>query len=506
MSSPIQDKLRQVLPRLRPSSAASARGELNSIEDRKPSRPQSDQSEFRNARVKAWGSSKGLSVASDIVAAAIVSGPTPEALEAATLLLAPESRAADNLKELAARLLGRKSPSRGDNTSPTARLNLAGARIKELRSRLRDYPGNSIAWMDLALEHTIAFNQESAIHAAEVALALSPDNRHILRSSSRLFLHFGEPGRALSTLRKASASQEDPWLMAAEVAVADFTDAPPRFAKSGIRLIESGEIQPQHISELASALGTLEAKHGAHRRGRQLFRVSLERPTENAIAQAEWAARVLKLIDFEPRHLSAPGAFEAQTGQSMRKGSWSEGLTAATNWFEDEPFSVKPPIQAGYISSVALDKHPEAIRFIELGRRANPNDWLLKNNLAFSYASMDDVVKAESLLTTLEMPSESEKQRLGIWLATTGLIQFRKGQLQVGRELYMKAIAVLEGADLRKPKALASLFLAREEQRSRSDFAAPSLARAEDLCKGVEGPELTLWLERLREGLAKNQE
>ena len=57
-------------------------------------------------------------------------------------------------------------------------------------------------------------------------------------------------------------------------------------------MVKDGGFSPLQVSELASAVGTAELKaNGPLRQIRTMFAASLEDPTANSIAQAEWAYR-----------------------------------------------------------------------------------------------------------------------------------------------------------------------------------------------------------------------
>jgi hypothetical protein len=285
--------------------------------------------------------------------------------------------------------------------------------------------------------------------------------------------------------------------LAAEIAIAQISDTPSKFAKIGSQLARSDNLPPKQISELASAVATLEVSAGGGRRARQLFELSLKAPTENSVAQAEWASRVLKAIYFERKLLNTPRSFEAMSGEYCQKGLWKDALAAAWNWLDDQPFSHKPAVQGSYVAGVGLEQYDESIRIALEGRISNPREWLLLNNLTFSYASKNDVKNAEKTFADLAKPGETEKQKYGVWLATNGLLTFRRGFPEQGRILYTKAIEVLQGEDLKRPRAIAAAFLAREEKLARTDFATVAILKAQELAKGVDAPDVRSLNERL---------
>src|SRR5262249_14991627 len=156
---------------------------------------------------------------------------------------------------------------------------------------LRTAPRTPLFWTELARWYASLGQRDPADHAMRVALELSPSHRFVPRSAARLSLHLDDPERAHSLLRRAERTQTDPWLLAAEIAIAPLAGERSRWMKHGRRVVESQRFHPTAVSELASALATEAFMAGSGRDARRLFECSLELPTENAVAQAAWAAR-----------------------------------------------------------------------------------------------------------------------------------------------------------------------------------------------------------------------
>jgi len=117
-----------------------------------------------------------------------------------------------------------------------------------------------------------------------VALALAPENRFILRAGARFLVFNEDPSAAHWLLSRSDAARHDPWLTAAEIAVADVAKQPPQLVRAGRNMLESGKFAPRHLAELAGAIGTLELNSGKNRRARKLFEQSLIDLNENALA------------------------------------------------------------------------------------------------------------------------------------------------------------------------------------------------------------------------------
>src|SRR5437870_228380 len=109
----------------------------------------------------------------------------------------------------------------------------------------------------------------------DTALALAPENRFILRSAARLYLHIGEGRRAHRILLEADALLHDPWILSAEVAIAAVMGKSSKHIKRARKILEAERFKPIHLSELASAIGTVEARAGNRKRSRQFVERSL---------------------------------------------------------------------------------------------------------------------------------------------------------------------------------------------------------------------------------------
>ena len=67
----------------------------------------------------------------------------------------------------------------------------------------------------------------------------------------------------------------------------------------------------RQLSELASALGTLEMKAGKVRHSKRLFRSALMDPTDNTVAQVFWATRTVPELSFDVSGTSSHDSYEA---------------------------------------------------------------------------------------------------------------------------------------------------------------------------------------------------
>src|SRR6202041_937686 len=121
------------------------------------------------------------------------------------------------------------------------------ARLKRI---VRRQPRSALQWTDLALAHTVLGNVESARKAIRVAIALSPDNRIVLRAAARFYVCENDLDAARSVLSSdLNRLLSDPWLLAADIAIADLADQPLKFGNRARKLLET-DLAPRHLSEL----------------------------------------------------------------------------------------------------------------------------------------------------------------------------------------------------------------------------------------------------------------
>jgi tetratricopeptide (TPR) repeat protein len=367
--------------------------------------------------------------------------------------------------------------------------------VSRLRTRLREMPRNPTLFVDLARVYILLGQAEQATRAMRTALGLAPENRFVLRSAARLFLHIKEPEKAYGLLRSAEATRFDPWLLAAEIAVASATHRTPRFVREGEGMLIQAKSAPLHTSELASAIGTIELMTGHLRRGRQHFREALRVPTDNTLAQAQWVATnqvganlVLKT------DLDRPRSFEARSLAYRSKGEWEPALEEAKKWLYDEPFSRNAAAVASYLASVPLEQYGEAADLARVGLASTPRDTLLLNNLAFALASAGNIEAAEREFRQIS-PEEFESRNLRATLnATKGLLSYRRGDLGRGRLHYEQAIEQFRAEGDQLGLAQALLYHAREAFLARSPDADRIWQATQEQAEKVKLPEISTLL------------
>ncbi len=304
-----EDRDRQVIPLWRTFTTTTRRGELTSVSAR-------DEVRFSDDMVatlkQEWEANPILLVASDFVSVALTLGRFEVARQAASEILSNPA-AAPSAKEVAELYLVKgKRPLVNEQTlsivegeQTTVSTNNASFQqqlqrgIAEVKRKLTTYPRDAMSWCNLALFYTSLGIHEKAERAMRAALALAPNNRFVLRSASRFYLHSGDRAKAHRLLADAGNVRADPWLLSAEIATAAAIGKTSRNIRTARKLLEAERQPPFHLSELASALGTLESCSGNQRAARPLIAYSLRDPAENSIAQAAWLHRNLGGVGLE---------------------------------------------------------------------------------------------------------------------------------------------------------------------------------------------------------------
>jgi len=496
--SSILDKDRNVIPRWRDFHTTVAIGEISSSEDFQ-SQWDVDETDSLIPKLWAWQTYKSVPFAADLVASAFVLGRYAEADEAARFILEQQNNVTDSLRGVAYKLLNPSSDEDRDGAleqlhdPDTQQIRY---RIHRIRVRLHDEPRNAIAYVELARAYTLLNQKDHAKQAMRMAIKLAPTNRFVLRSASRLFLHTDDLDEAHHVLRSADTTKFDPWLVSAEIAVASAADRPPRFAKAGQRMIVDFSDSPFEITELASALATLEFHNGKSRDARKLYRKALIKPTENSLAQIEWASRRIAGLDFvDATKIQVPRNYEARAWENFGNGNWVESFNEAWNWFYDQPFSSRPGQFGSYIASSILEEYDQAERMIEHNLRTNPDDGVLLNNLAFVYASTGRVKEATETLNRISQLESGSSLEITV-KATRGLIAFRSGKYSEGRSLYLESI---EGSKkyIRSFQATAALYYAREEILANTPMKEEAVNLALEVSKGIEDKHIAAIREKI---------
>ena len=469
---------RKVIPRWRTFDETLRLGELNSVAS--PRAHQQVTSDFLSSKIMAWREHRTVGHAADLVGAALTLGREKEAAEAARFLLQDDLNASPWARELSERAL--KTPENTAILSPKeVEEEILRRRVRTLRHLLRAEPKDPITWVELSLSYAMLGLGKQAAQSMTVALQLAMNNRFVLRSASRLWIYLEDPEKAHDLIVRSARTIHDPWLLAAEVAIGSVAGRKPRFIKAARRMVTDKRFSPIHISELASAVATLELDSGSVKKPRQLFDLSLKCPTENSIAQAAWASRQnSSIIRLNDKHLDLPNAFEARSCSFYHQSQWERSIKECRLWQFDQPFSNRPSIHGSYVAAIALEDYKTSEWFAKCGLMANPADFTLLNNLAFARINRGDMEGAKKALSRVGYSRLSDRER-AVLQATQGLLKFRTGNVAGGRRLYSDARSKarkMQDQDGSRLLALASMFQAIEEISREVSNREPVLSEA----------------------------
>lgn len=500
MAGTTQDSVREVVPRWRAFSESVRRGEISSLHAPR-------ENAFSNehvVRVRSdWERTHGQAVAGDFLSVAIVTGHTPLAAQAAREVLR-DSTAPPLLHAIAMECVGAPLADIAvvlpqASSAPDDARKLIGAQ----RRMLREYGNDAVAWVNMALNYTLLGQRDSALRSLRAALGIAPRNRFVLRSAARCLLHWGDPVAAHDLLKRNSRTPSDPWLLAAEIAHAAAAGVTSRLVRQGREIVGAEAMHPRHLSELRSAIGTLEAHAGNRKGARKLLYRSLESPTENAIAQAAWIDRNIVALPESRKNTQALSP-EAAAWAAYQAGEWGTAYAETQKWFLDQRFSSRPAVLGSFLATTILERHDDAIQWAKFGLRCNPNDVVLKNNGACALAQAGRVNEAAALLATVRAGDVSGTFAV-TFHATRGLIHFRSGQHEQGRAAYLRAIQLAEAED--DWRALqARLILASEEIRASPSDGVADAKESLERARGSKNPVVRELAARLEAELARLSE
>jgi hypothetical protein len=476
---------RQVIPRWRDLLATAKHGEFGERRRREPTAPDDRSIEALSERLHDFQRHHTMSFAADLLTASVVLGPTPETKRAAELIVATPNAPA-MVRDTAAWVI--HGGDRGD-THPSERKTEKYEdrdQIRRLRRGLHANPRNALRWAELSRHYINEGHERQATTAMRIAVNMAPFDRYILRSAVRLWTHLADPEQAARTLVHArSLVITDPWLLASEIATAATTKRPSRNIKRGREMIEASTHSSFALSELASALATIEMQAGAAKRARRLFRSALIDPNENSVAQAEWASGRLA-GDIGLRHEQRELSAEARARRFADDDENDTALDATWDWLNDQPFSTEPASFGSYRASMC-GYFEAGIKFARAGLIPNPSNALLLNNLAFSQANTGAL--RDACETLAKVRADEEGWMRPTLTATRGFVAFRSGEVEKGRNLYRQAIETMPNTEQR---LRAELMLASEEARIDAPDSEiittvlESIARAND-------PHLKTW-------------
>jgi tetratricopeptide (TPR) repeat protein len=446
---------RHVIARLAAPINALHRGELNSM---KPKDKNVDNHANLVKNQVSWVQEKNIFTAIEFISSAFLHGDLSKAQDA-YIFLKSELNTHTDIPALVRNLLVDERvmlfPELGD----------AGREVNRLRKILIRYPWNSIRWVELAWHHLLLGNRKKAEKALLTAYRICPDNRYIIRSLSRFYIHTDDYDKALFYASRSDIVKSDPWVLSNQIAVSNICKRTSKYVKTGISFLDNTSFHPGSLSELASELGTMDYFSGHAKKGKLKFHQSCIEPHENAMAQIAWVNKKMGLVgNHELAYAHADNDYEAQIYTKVAKNpDWMSVFNVTTKWAAYQPFS-RPPIYLGStIASSILEDYPAAIQLLNAGYEINNKDNTLINNLVYTYALMGKEHEARGKLRLINNKKMTDAEKICL-TATKGLVEYRFGEVEKGRFLYSEAMRLAK----MKSKRLyynALAHLANEERR-----------------------------------------
>ena len=435
-----------------------------------------------------WHHNKSLGVAADLIGNSFISNDlyTEELKQAIELVEKKSYDASTSLLSLIAQIKEELNPIK-DVSNKILEKNIDSIEefksifdndllnkiIAKTKNLTKKHISNSVYWIELARLYTIKGQLLQAEKCVQIALHLAPDNRFVLRSATRFFIHIEKEEKALYYLRNTQSIKKDPWLVSAHIASSNLIGRFSPFIKNGRDLIYSKNFSAYDLTELSSSIGSLEIANGSFKKAKPFLELSTQSPNDNSLAQFEWLSKRERRLIFDPKKFkTVKNPFEAFAFENFKNGEFKEAFYNCIDWFLDMPFSKRPLMFASYISTI-LEEHDTAILLCLIGLRYDNNEIGFLNNLIYNYCLKNDLENAEKYLTSY-LPKYNElhlSNELKITLqATIGLFLVRTNQIEEGKMYYKSAIenSTILKNDYYKNQAIINftreLYLLNDEQ------------------------------------------
>ena len=498
---------RKIFPRWRSYRTTIQSQQLQSTRRIHNNRPPIE--DFLLSKKAMWMQHPTTHLAADIVGSGRALNRENEVLEHARFLLQPSSNASQWMREIAQSVIAEASSENShlnETVSPQMSPQQRYSRIRKYRSWLRSEPKDPITWTDLSLEYTILGNSDKSSKCMNIALQLAPCNRFVVRSASRLWIHHADLERAKWTLLKSLQISLDPWLLAAEIAVSDALNMRSLYIKKARHFVADDALSNFHISELASALATVELTSGSKVKSRRLFKQSLLDPTENSVAQLVWASRIDRRLSMNFNLPSkVKNLFEAKCRRLYWNNEWDGVLSACKSWKIDEPYSITPRLFGSHIAAVVQEDYETSKELIGQQEFVDYRCFELLNNLAFSEINLGNLGEADSILRSAQRVADEDKRR-SVWLATKGLLEYRQGSFDDGRKLYQDSQDLARKLPEDRILRFSLAFNAIEEAKCCIGGESPKIEEARKLLsKDLGDPVFRVLLDRLEKKVLESK-
>lgn len=333
-----------------------------------------------------------------------------------------------------------------------------GKIISRLRSIVAKFPKDYMTWCDLGFYYTILGMTEKAERCMEISWNLCNGHPYIARSYARFFVHNDEPEKALWLLKKSGGLNKDPLITSASIAIGSAFEIGGVDISKARRLLDGYTGIRAFSSELAASIGTLEYNNGKKKKAKDYFKSALIEPSENALSQYKWLCHKTGFsVNGDPNGNAL--TVEGNVHQLYVQGNFEDCRAKLLELFSFQPISDGPISDAGYMSLVGLND-PDFV--IQLSENRVPKTHMSfgeLNNLTVAKLMKNDLESAEVCMRLLAKKIDPEKPDFrGIYLATSGLVMFKLGDVDSGKDLYQKAIKYFESRKAYRSVALAEHY------------------------------------------------
>jgi tetratricopeptide (TPR) repeat protein len=444
---------RRVVPRWRPSWVTATTAEAKST--LRPTK-QSDDSKKKvdlevTHKIRELEVVRSVPIAAELMFLASTAGNEVAARQAANVILASRDQIGSaQLVRSAQQVLHGGSAERVDSASKDF--------VKHARSLLAIDYRNPVLLMDTARELAVMRKDKAALRYVRAAVALAPNSRFVLRAAARYYLHIGEHEIAHDLLRRSPLLGSDPWVQASEIAVATVRGKTSNLARQAVKRLSETKQVGAEVTELASAVGTVELLSGSDKKAKVLFKQALSHPNDNSLAQAEWAATKLKLV-VDHQALQTPMSYEANSHNAYRRQEIAAAIDHAVLWAKDEPFASRPMDAQCYLLSLE-GRYTEALAAAKVAHDLDGDDIGPALNLLFAQIQAGDLDDAmEDFLRLGRHPDL--KLHATHYLANGGALAYAMGDFEQARQLYQRAIKSARIRGEHHTEGLARAFFAR---------------------------------------------
>lgn len=433
---------RRLIPRWRPIAATLKKTEASST-DKREVEAFTGTPEALNEAISLWRESKAPGMLGDVLSFSVhpnllqdVIKVGHEALQTGATVTTVQSALIRSLLED-----GNDDPTQQDALVAEGTPHPYQQPIRRLRALLRVVPDNTLALLDYAQLQVAVGKPKAAGRSLLTALNLAPNNRLVIRTLARYFVHCQQPEIAHRLIYRHARTPSDPWLMASEIALADAANLKSSFISKGKRfLLDQSKFSPAHLTELAGAVAIEEMCSGNLKKAREAQRKALLAPNDNVIAQA------LEQEEDFGIHLDSPqvkralsASSEALTIQAYSQFLPEDVNTHALAWHNEEPFSSRP-IQLLATNYAYMGRFEDASHWSSAGLLADPEDFGLLVSVAYAQAQLGQIPKAEVTMRKMRYLHSSKAEPY--CRATEGLIAYQQQRFEAGDALYDLAVAM----------------------------------------------------------------